>query len=277
MKSNQIAKATLAALTGGIMLYGSSAFALPDLRITSMQIVGQARQGTCNTVRMTVRNQGNEFSNTATLDVFLATFPQGASNQNRAEKSLFISPLQANRQVQFNITNVEFKAQGAMTMQGLVDNTQEVSEGNENNNSRNQNVNVNGTCGAPPPRKQLTRQRRGCDLSLTFTQPNGNTIAYNQNTTFRLRAKNEGTAQCNATKIRLYRYNSSSASGYGSVVGGTKNIKLINALNPGATQTINFTGNPKAKGTLTYAPKFLGPWNDSNNNNHRPKKTVKAQ
>ncbi len=277
MKSNYIAKAAFTALTGGIMLYGSTAFALPDLRITSMQIVGQARQGTCNTVRMTVRNQGNQFSNTATLDVFLATYTQGASNQNRATKNLFISPLQPNRQVQFNITNVEFKAQGAMTLQGLVDSTQEVAEGNESNNARTQNVNVNGACGAPPPRRHLTRQRRGCDLSLTFTLPSGNTIPYNQNTTFQLRAKNEGTAQCNATKLRLYRYNSSRASGYGSAVGGTRNIRVINALNPGATQNINFTGKPRAKGTLTYAPKFLGPWNDSNNYNHRPKKTVRAQ
>jgi len=276
MKLNTIAKATLTTLATGLVLSGSLAVAAPDLRITSMQMVGQAREGRCNKVRMTVRNQGNQFSNTATLDIFLATHTQGASNQNRATKNLFISPLQPNRQVQFTISNVEFKAQGAMTAQGLVDSTQEIAENSENNNTRTLNVNVQGVCGQqtrrPPP-----QQNKGCDLQLKFTKPSGSYIAWNKNNTFRLLAKNVGKAKCKALKLRLYRYKGGSTSGYGSAVGGTANIKQVNALNPGQAQTISFADNPRARAIFTYAPKILGPWNDDNNSNHRPKKTVKAQ
>lgn len=265
-----------AALIALPALSGSPAEAAADLEITAMSVQGTPRVGTCNTISMTVRNSGDAFTGNATLDVALITYPSGTPTQNRVQKDLFISPMQGGAQVTFNITQVEFKVAGSATVQGLVDSTQETSESNENNNSRTLATTVSGSCVTPPPSNPPPTQN-GCDLSLTFTAPTGSTVSANSNTTYTVLAKNEGTGSCEATKLRLYRYNGGTASGYGSAVGGTRNIWAIPALRPGQTATNDFVDNPKAPGTLTYATKFLGAWNDANNHNHLPKKTVKAQ
>lgn len=249
--------------------------AQPDLVISSMTVQGTPKKGACNTVAMTVRNNGDQFTNTASIGIALITHTQGNAFQNRVVKNEIISPLQAGGQSSFNLSNVEFAAEGAMTVQALVDSGQVVAETNENNNTATTNVTVSGECYVAP-RKPLTTQRGGCDLELKFVAPTGSTVPSNSATTFTLQAKNVGSAACDSTKLRLYTYSGSSASVYGRAVGGTRNIWTIPALAPGQDATNSWSDSVK-KGTHTYAPKFLGAWNDQNNNNHRPTKTVKAQ
>jgi hypothetical protein len=264
--------AALAAAVVALAAVATPAHAAADLEITSMTLQGTARVGTCNTVRLTVKNHGDAFTGNATLDIRLISFPSSAPNQNRVEKDLFISPLQPGAQVSFNVSAVELKAAGPATLQAVVDSTQETAEGNEGNNTETLTVNVAGSCaGGSVP---LATANPGCDLSLAFTAPAGGTVP--ANTTYALRAKNEGSAACPSTKLRLYRYNGSSASGYGSAVGGTRNIWTVPALSPGQAADQGFADSG-AKGTVTYAPKFLSAWNDGDNSNHRTSKTVTIQ
>lgn len=274
MTTRPLSLAVLAAAVLVLLAGAAPAHAQADLEITSLAVQGQARVGTCNTLSMTVRNNGDAFTGNATLDIRVITFPAGSPFQNRVEKDLFISPMQGGAQVTFNVTDVEFKAAGGATIQSVVDSTNETAESNENNNSETLNVNVSGSC-TPPPTTPGPTTGPGCDLSLTFIAPAGNTASA-PSPSFTLRAKNEGSAACEATKLRLYRYNGSRAGGYGSAVGGTRNIWAIPSLGPGQTAENAFT-DKVSKGTYTYAPKFLGPWNDDDNGNHRPKKTVKVQ
>jgi hypothetical protein len=275
MKTRCIQLAVLAAAALALLAAAAPAHAAADLEITAMSLQGTPRVGSCNTVSMTVKNNGDAFTGNATLDVRVITFPSASPLQNRAQKDLFISPMQPGAQVTFNVSNVEFLAAGAATLQAVVDSTNETAESNEDNNTETLTTTVSGTC-AQPPSTPLPTANAGCDLSLTFIAPTGTTAAAGT-PTFTLRAKNEGSGNCTSTpKLRLYRYNGSTASGYGSAVGGTRTIWAIPALGPGEHADYDFT-DKVPKGTYTYAPKFLSAWNDANNNNHRTAKTVTLQ
>lgn len=274
MKTRWIQLAVLAAAAVALLAGAVPAHAAADLEIVALTVQGTPRVGTCNTLSMTVKNNGDAFTGNATLDIRVITFPSGSPFQDRVEKDLFISPMQGGAQVSFPVSNVEFKAPGAATIQAVVDSTQETAESNENNNSFTLSTNVSGSC-VTPPSNPGPSTGGGCDLSLIFTAPTG-TTASAPNPSLTLRAKNEGTGACPATKLRLYRYNGSRPSGYGSAVGGTRNIWAIPSLSPGQTADNTFT-DKVSKGVYTYAPKFLGPWNDGNNGNHRTAKTVTVQ
>jgi hypothetical protein len=274
MKTLCLRLAILAVAIVALLAGAAPAHAAADLEITAMTVQGTARVGTCNTLSMTVKNNGDAFTGNATLDIRVITFPSGSPFQNRVEKDLFISPMQGGAQVTFPVSNVEFKAPGAATVQAVVDSTQETAESNENNNAETLTTTVSGSCTQPSPVPGPSNPS-GCDLSLIFTAPTG-TTASAPNPSFTLRAKNEGNAACPAAKLRLYRYNGSTPTGYGSAVGGTRNIWGIPALSPGQTAENTFT-DKVGKGTYTYAPKFLSPWNDGNNGNHRTAKTVNVQ
>ena len=265
------------ALLATVAFTAAPAMAAADLQITSMSVQGTAKKGTCNKVDMTVKNNGDAFTGNATLDIAVITYQQGNSNLSRAQKSLFISPLQGGQQVSFTVSDVEFVSEGQMTVQALVDSTGETPESNEGNNSSLLNTSVYGSCTTYGGTTPLTRASGGCDLELIFLAPSGTSVPYNQATTYTVQAKNLGKGSCESTKTRLYRYNSGTATGYGSAVGGTRNIWVIPALSAGQAATNNWSDKPMSKGAITYAPKFLGPWNDDNNNNHRPTKTVKSQ
>lgn len=274
MKASRLTLAVLAAAALALLAAAAPAHAAADLEIVSMTVQGTPRVGTCNTVSMTVKNSGDEFTGNATLDVRVITFPSGSPFQNRVQKDLFISPLQAGAQVTFNVTDIEFKASGGATLQAVVDSTNETPESNENDNSETLNTTVSGSCVQPGPSPGPTNDPN-CDLSLVFTAPTG-TTASAPNPSFTLRAKNEGSGACPGTKLRLYRYNGTRAGGYGSAVGGTRNIWVIPALSPGQSAENTFA-DKVSKGTYTYAPNFLGPWNDGDNGNHRTAKTVNVQ
>jgi hypothetical protein len=273
MKTRCIHLAVVAAAAMTLLAGAVPAHAAADLEIVAMTVQGTPRVGTCNTLSMTVKNNGDAFTGNATLDIRVITFPAGSPFQSRVEKDLFISPMQGGAQVTFPISNVEFKAPGAATIQAVVDSTNETSESNENNNSQTLSTTVSGACNQPPPTPGPSTGP-GCDLSLVFTAPSGNTVAAPP--AFTLRAKNEGSGTCPATKLRLYRYNGSRPGGYGSAVGGTRNIWAIPSLSPGQTAENTFT-DKVSKGVYTYSPKFLGAWNDDNNGNHQTAKTVTVQ
>ncbi|MBZ0112856.1 MAG: hypothetical protein K8J08_10375 [Thermoanaerobaculia bacterium] len=261
------------------LTFASSVQAEADLQITAMSLQGQGRQGTCNKVSMTVKNFGDEFTGNATLDIALITYTTGNSNLNRVTKSLYISPLQPNGQSSFTIDDVEFKASGQMTIQGLVDSTNETPEGqNENNNSRTANVNVSGTCVTQTPNIP-TPTNQGCDIEATFVAPSGTTVPPNQAYTYQVRFTNKGTSNCDAFKVKLVRTNNTTCSGYGSQVGGSRNWQSIGTLGRNANTTANFSEAKTPRGGkaclyLGYSPHN---YSDTNNSNHRPKKAISYQ
>lgn len=116
---------------------------------------------------------------------------------------------------------------------------------------------------------------QSCDLEAQFIAPTGNTLTGGQSVTWTVRFKNNGKSQCAANKIALYRYSGSTASGYGTAVGGSRNLKALPALNPGQTVELSFEEKtPPQTGTFTYKMRYSSPHNDSNNFNHHPTKTV---
>lgn len=262
--------AVAAALTLCV-LTAAPALAAADLQITAMTVQGTPRVGSCNTISMTVSNTGDAFTDTATLDIFLATYTQGASNQNRAEKSAMISPIQPGQQTSFQIQDVEFKDSGQMTVQALVDSTQEVSEDNENNNTRLLNTTVSGSCTAPPTRTPISRSQ--CDLAATFTAPSSSSVD-GPTVNLVVRFENKSSASCEANKVKLMRYNSSRCGGYGTQVGGSGAFQTLNALAGNGSQDISWTDRRVSDGKYCYKITYASPHNDSDNSNHHPQKKL---
>ncbi|MDA8019111.1 MAG: hypothetical protein MPN21_16855 [Thermoanaerobaculia bacterium] len=263
-------------------LFGAtSALALADLQITAMNVVGSARVGDCNSVSMTVRNNGDAFTGNATLDIELVTFPSGTPFQNRASTPVIISPMQGGAQVTFTASNVKFLAEGAATLQAVVDSTQETDESNENNNVRTLSTNVSGSCpGAPPPKPRPDRNPSGCDVTATYIQPSGNTAPANQqNYSYQLRFKNQGSRPCNGFKVNLSRYNNKTCSGYGSRIGGSRAWASVPSLAPGQQAVASITERrTPSGGTVCIKPGFSpNSYGDDNNANHRTKKVIKYQ
>jgi hypothetical protein len=249
------------------------AHALADVEITTLFVQGTARVGACNTLIMAVKNNGDAFTGGASLDIRVITFPSATPKQ-RAQRDFSFSPVPPGVEFVFTIPNVEFLAAGAATIQAEVDATDETSESNEKNNTATASATVSGSC-APPPSSPPPPSGPRCDLALTFIAPTGTTVPAGS-PTFTLRAKNEGSGNCQSTRLRLYRFNGSSPTGRGSEVGGTRNVWTIPALGPGQSADHDFT-DEVAKGTYTYAPKFLGTWNDASKNSPGPAKTVTVQ
>ncbi len=270
--------ALIVALVAGLGLVPTTSFAAADLQITAMSVQGQAKVGTCNTVSMTVRNFGDTFTGNATLDIALITYPSGTPNLNRVTKNLFISPMQPGAQTSFTISDVEFKVAGTATIQGLVDSTQETPESNENNNSRLATANVSGNCYTPPPTTPPPTNQ-GCDIEATFLQPSGSSVPGGTSYTYQVRFTNQGTASCDAFKVKLMRYNNTYCGGYGSQVGGSRNWQAVPSVGRNQSHTASF---PQAKTpkkgkaclSLGYSPNN---YSDANNANHRPKKVVTYQ
>lgn len=262
-----------AALLGAtLLLAGAPAWGAADLQITALSVQGSARVGNCNTLSMTVRNNGDQFTQTASIDIFVATYSQGASNQNRAEKTFIISPLQPGQQSIVPVSNVEFKAAGGMTIQALVDSTQEVTESNENNNGFLLNTNVSGSCSPTPTPPPVS----ACDLSAQFVAPTGSTVT-GPNVSLTVEFKNESQADCPGNKVKLMRYNGTTCSGYGTQVGGSRALFALQALRPGATQRIDWRDERVPAGKYCYKMSYSSPHNDANNNNHHPQKKLAVQ
>ncbi|HVS03413.1 MAG TPA: CARDB domain-containing protein [Thermoanaerobaculia bacterium] len=280
-RSDRGPRAFLAPITAGLaaatilavaVLGAAPAHALPDLRITAMSVQGTPLQGQCNTVNMTVRNDGDQFTNVAGIKIFLATYTQGASNQNRAEKNdILIGPIQPGQQTSFQVTNVDFKAQGAMSVQALVDFDDQVAESNEGNNTSLINTSVSGVCGGAPPAPTGGL----CDLTAVFTAPAPTQTSVNGPTVqFALYFKNIGKEGCARNKVKLMRYNNNTCSGYGSQVGGSGNFQTLNALAPQASQSLSFADIKTTKGKYCYKIVYSSPHNDIDNSNHHPKKVL---
>jgi hypothetical protein len=261
-----------AALVAVVALGNAPAQALPDLQITAMSVQGTPREGACNSISMTVRNAGDQFTNVAGIKIFLATYTQNNSNLNRAENNqTMIGPIQPGQQTTFTISNVEFKAQGGMTVQALVDFDNQVAESNENNNTSLLNTNVSGSCYVSPTPTPAS----ACDLEATFTAPTG-TTATGPEVGFTVRFQNKGQGPCKENRIKLMRYSSSSCSGYGSQVGGSGALLPLNALAAGASQDLNWT-DKVTRGRYCYKPVYSSPHNDLNNFNHHPTKPLSIQ
>lgn len=265
----------VAALALSLSFVGAlAASAQPDLEITSMTVQGAARKGACNTIAVVVRNSGTQASAIAGIDVFLATYTQGNSFQNRAEQTAMIGGvIQPGNTVNFNFSNVDFKAQGAMTAQALVDSTSKVAESNENNNSRLLNVNVSGECYAPPPPPPPPAQT--CDLKAVFTAPTAATLPAGQPAVFTIAYSNPANAgPCNAFKVNLSRYTGRTCSGYGSRVGGSGAWQSVAALGPGQSATVSFTEKNPTRGTYCYGLGYSPHNYSTKTNSHRPQKVV---
>jgi subtilase family serine protease len=274
MKSRRLSLAVFAVAVLALLVSAAPAHALADLEITVLGVQGAARVGACNSLYMTVKNHGDAVTGSATLDIRVITFASGTPYKHAAQRDLSVNPPQPGAQFAFTVANVEFLTAGAATIQAVVDSTDETPESNEKNNTVTVTTTVSGSC-APPPSSAPLSAGPGCDLSLTFIAPTGSTVPAGS-PTFTLRANNEGSANCQSTKLRLYRHNGSTPTGYGSAVGGTRNTWTIPALAPGQSADYDFT-DEVVKGTYTYAPKFLGTWNDASRNSPGPAKTVTVQ
>lgn len=255
------------------------ATAAPDLIISSMSVQGTARLGNCNTVAMTVNNIGNEFTDTATLDIAVITFPPATPNQNRATKPVIISPMQPGAQVTFTVTDVEFLASGTMTLQSLVDSTQEITEANESNNTSTTTVSVSDSCTAPPPPPAPTGNPPGCDVEATFVAPSGSSVPMNTTYTYQVQFVNKGKATCDPFKVKLMRYNTKSCGGYGSQVGGSRAWYSVPSLPRNQASTASFAEKKTpSKSTVCLSLGFSpNNYQDDNNSNHHIKKIVSYQ
>lgn len=262
--------ALAAALLAGL-LAAAPAQAQPDLQITAMSVQGTPRVGKCNTVSMTVRNAGDEFTQTASIGIFLATYSQGAPNQNRAEKNAMIGPIQPGGQTSFQIQDVEFATSGQMSVQALADSAQQVAEQNENNNTRLLNTTVSGSCVTPPP--PTTSTSSACDLQAIFVAPTSSTVS-GPNVDLVVRFSNKTRTACPGNKIKLMRYSSSTCSGYGVQVGGSGNFQTLNPLPSNGTQDISWTDSRVKSGKYCYKMTYSSPHNDANNSNHHPQKKL---
>ncbi|MCZ6820164.1 MAG: hypothetical protein O7G31_11850 [Calditrichaeota bacterium] len=134
-----------------------------------------------------------------------------------------------------------------------------------------------GTTRRPPISRG--RPKSGlCDLETTFTAPTGNTVTGGQAVTWTLKFENIGSGQCAANTIRLRRYSGNTASGYGTAVGGSGNLKTLPALAAAGSVNLSFVENyPPNTGTYSYKASYSSPHNDGNNFNHHPTKTVTFQ
>ncbi len=258
------------------LLVSFGAQAAGDLAILDAQIVGKPLRGACNRVAVTYGNVGDATIAVPTKGAII-TFPQGNAFTNRAERSFAIAgSLAPRRTVTATIDKVSIRALGSTTVQVVADPTNAAGEPlqTQGNNLRTFNVDVAADCAGTA--STGTKPSTACDLSLSFTAPAGSTVAAGSAVSYRVQARNQGTAACPNLNVQLHRYSGSSAGGYGSAVGGTSgSIRAVPALAAGATHDLEWVDNVAA-GTFTYQAKPMGTWNDGNNGNHRPAKTVLA-
>src|SRR3990172_7857439 len=118
-----------------------------------------------------------------------------------------------------------------------------------------------------------------CDLKAEFIAPTGITLTGSQSVTWTIRFTNIAQkGQCAANTIALHRYSGNTASGYGTAIGGSGNLKKLPALNPGESVDLSFAENaPPNTGTFTYKLRYSSRHNDTDNINHHPTKTVTYQ
>lgn len=117
-----------------------------------------------------------------------------------------------------------------------------------------------------------------CDLEVKFIAPAGSTLPGGQAVTWTLRFTNIGNAECPGNKIKLSRYSGGTASGYGTVIGGSGNLVALPALGAHQSVDLNFVENtPPNTGTFTYKATYSAKHNDADNKNHHPTKTVTYQ
>lgn len=248
-----------------------------DLAIVDAQFVGTPLRGTCNRVAVTYANLGDATIAVPTKGAII-TFPQGNAFTNRAERSFAIAGgLAPRRTVTATVDKVSILVLGNTTVQVVADPTNQAGapQSSQGNNLRTFNVNVTDECRDRVPTG--TAPTAACDLKMDFTAPGGSQVSAGTAVTYRVRARNEGAAACPAVNVQLHRYSGSSASGYGSAVGGTSgSIRQLPALAAGATHDVDWADNVAA-GTFTYQARPMSTWNDGNNANHRPTRTVLAQ
>jgi hypothetical protein len=253
----------------------SGAHAAADLAIIDAKFVGSPLKGSCNRVAVTYGNLGNQNLIPGTKGAII-TFPQLNPFTDRSERALaFAGGLSPNRNVTATIDKVTILTLGSVTVQIVADAANVANEGpqTQQNNTRTFNVTVAGECGGTATDGALTD---ACDLEMLYTAPAVTQVGAGQAVSYKVSAKNKGTTKCLGLNVQMHRYSGGSASGYGSAVGGTSgSIRAVNPLDPGATQELEWVDNVSA-GTFTYQVKPMGTWNDGNNGNHRPTKTVVA-
>jgi hypothetical protein len=114
-----------------------------------------------------------------------------------------------------------------------------------------------------------------CDLEATFTAPAGTPVAGGGPVTWTLQYRNVGNQACSGNQVKLQRYTGTTASGYGSQVGGSGASQTLIALGPDQAQSLSFTEQAApTSGTYTYKPGCSSPCNDANNTNQYPTRTV---
>lgn len=152
------------------------------------------------------------------------------------------------------------------------------NDANNRNHGPTKTVTFKRSTTRRPPISRGKPKSGGCDLKTTFTAPTGNTVTGGQAVTWTLKFENIGSGQCAANTIRLRRYSGNTASGYGSAIGGSGNLKTLPALAAAGSVNLSFVENvPPNTGVYTYKASYSSPHNDGNNFNHHPTKTVTFQ
>lgn len=231
-----------------------------DLAIDSVSL-NPGEAGNCNTVSLTIRNTSNQLINQIT-GAKVITFPTATPSQNRHEKSVFFSAIQANATMSRTVQGLELAGgQVQHTVQVVIDFQNQVAETNENNNIDTQFVTPSQTCGGGQ-----------CDLAAQSMNPFQSTIPSTYPVNLSVKFRNVGGAQCQASTIEFRRHSGSSASGPSEVIG----TATIAASSPNQQRTAGITDNDHdSSGTFTYAYSWVGQEPDTNTSNNFLTKTVK--
>jgi hypothetical protein len=115
----------------------------PDLVVVSAEFVGSPAVGSCNVVRVTVKNQGGAAKASRVAAI---VFPAGNPFQNRDQKEMDFPALGAGVTSSREVRGLQIFSQGALTLQAVADSGSQVTESNENNNTLTVSANVGKSC-----------------------------------------------------------------------------------------------------------------------------------
>ena len=211
-----------------------------DLSIQQVQVVGTPKAGSCNKVRVAIRNNSNELINVITKADVIA-YPQGTPNQNRSQKATFYSAIQPGAIMSREVNGLGFLAgPGNYTLQVVIDSENKVAETNENNNSYTSNINVSQTCGGA---------QGACDLKAVSMNPAQSSLPASYAANVSVKFRNIGNQQCPSKQVEFRRYTGSGTNGSYTALG----TKTLNPINPNYQKSVGISDNNHGAGVFTYA------------------------
>lgn len=233
-----------------------------DLSIQQVQVIGTPKAGSCNKVRVVIRNNSSELINVITKADVIA-YPQGTPNQNRSQKATFYSAIQPNATMSREVNGLGFLAgPGNYTLQVVIDSENKVAETNENNNTYTTNINVSQTCGGA---------QGACDLKAESMGPAQSSLPSTYTANVSVKFRNIGNQQCPSKQVEFRRYSGTTTNGSYTVLG----TKTLNPINPNYQKSVKISDNDHGAGTYTYTYEVNNHTDATPNNHNNLYKVVK--